>query len=458
MSASIPSLIFRAYDIRGIFEETLTLEAANNIGKAFATYVKRNTGGCRICVGFDGRLSSPALEEQLVKGMVSAGAEVVRVGMGPTPLLYFSVKYLQADAGIMVTGSHNPPTHNGFKMLLQSRPLFGEHIQELYQMIEAGDLDQGSGSVAFEEVLDPYVEKLKAAVESDISHLRIAWDPGNGAAGEVASLLADEIPGEHIVINGNIDGQFPSHHPDPTVEENMEQLKKVVLEEKCDLGIAFDGDGDRIGAIDNQGRMIWGDQLLALYAKDVLRQNPGSTVIADVKASQTLFEEIKKSGGNPLMWRTGHSFIKVKMLEEKAPLAGEMSGHIFFADHYGFDDGIFAAMKLVNILGYQKRSIAELTAEIPSMISTPELRIDVDDSIKFDVMERIKGRLKSSTRNVNDIDGVRVSHENGWWLLRASNTQAALVARCESSSDEGLSELKKELQSLLAEEGIPVNF
>lgn len=445
--------ILRAYDIRGIVGETLSTEDAYYIGKSLGSFIAKRGNGNKICVGFDGRLSSPELEESLVKGLISTGSEVIRVGLGPTPMLYFSVNYLKANAGVMITGSHNPPTHNGFKLMFDKLPLYGDDILKLGDIAASGEFVSGSGSVSFEDVKEAYIEHLRQTYNGS-KKLKIAWDAGNGAAGEMMSLLSEVIPGEHILLNEKIDGTFPSHHPDPTVLENMLQLIDVVKKEKCDIGVAFDGDGDRLGAIDNEGNMIAGDHILTIFAKEVLKSNAGATIIADVKASQTLFDAVAANGGKPLMWKTGHSHIKTKMNEINSPFGGEVSGHIFFKDNHNFDDGLYAAVRLINIISNSEDSFSDLVRKMPTMINTPEMRIDVDESRKFAIIDEVKERMKNSGLEINDIDGLRVLSQDGWWLLRASNTQAALVARCESSTEEGLARLKTTLNEQLTKSGM----
>lgn len=439
--------ILRAYDIRGIMGETLSADAAMVIGKAFGTYVK----GENIVVGFDGRLSSPQLEEALVKGLLATGKNVIRIGLGPTPMLYFAVKFLQADAGIMITGSHNPPNHNGFKMMLDSLPVFGDEILKLGQIADSAQFKNGSGSVSFEDVREEYVEHLLSALKP-VKNLKIVWDAGNGAAGEILEMLSERMENENILLNSQIDGTFPAHHPDPSVAENMEQLLHEVKKQKADIGIAFDGDGDRIGVVDNNGNIITSDHLMMLYARDVLQQFPAGVVISDVKASQSLFDFIANTGGKPLMWKTGHSFIKTKMHETGAVFAGEMSGHVFFKDNYGFDDGLFAAVKIINIAA--SKPLSEQVLSLPKAFSTEEMRIDVSEERKFVIIDEVKARLKEIGADVNDIDGVRVREKNGWWLLRASNTQNCLVARCEADRDEFLEEITGSLQKQLKLSGI----
>lgn len=457
--------ILRAYDIRGIVDKTINVTDAYFIGRSFGTYVARNAKGKRICIGFDGRLSSPSLEEAVVEGLVATGADVIRVGRGPTPMLYFAVKCLKADAGIMITGSHNPASHNGCKMMLDKLPLKDVEIQLLGKMAESGDFVSGSGSVSFEDIFEEYVASLADAFKASGKRLKIAWDAGNGASGEAMEELTKRIPGVHIILNEKIDGHFPNHHPDPSVEENIVQLRNCVLENNCDLGIAFDGDGDRIGALDNKGRMIMGDQLLVLLARDVLENLPGTTIIADVKSSQVLFDEVAKAGGKPLMWKTGHSLIKYKMAEIDASLAGEVSGHIFYKDNNCFDDGLYAAVRLINIVANSEAGLDSLLDSIPTTFSTSEGRIDVPDERKFQVIEEIKAHLEAKgihkygegnkdDSSYNDIDGLRVNTTDGWWLLRASNTQAALVSRCESSSQTGLEKLVEGLKKYLSSVGV----
>lgn len=451
--------ILRAYDIRGIVDKTISKEDAFFIGMAFGTFVARHAKGNKICVGFDGRVSSPAFEEAIVEGLMKTGASVIRVGRGPTPMLYFAVKSLQAHAGIMITGSHNPPSHNGCKMMLDKLPLRDVQIQELGKLARNGDFSEGSGSVTYEEVFDDYVASLENTFKQTDKKLKIAWDAGNGASGEAMEELSMRIPGKHILLNAEIDGNFPVHHPDPSEPENMEQLKEAVLENGCDLGIAFDGDGDRIGAIDNKGRLIMGDQLMVLLSREVLSKIPGSTIIADVKSSQVLFDEITKAGGVPLMWKTGHSLIKYKMSEIGAELAGEVSGHIFYKANNCFDDGLYAAIRLLNLLSSSEETLAEMMDSVPKTFSTAEHKIDVDDERKFNIIKELKLKLQKNAKqdpniSINDIDGLRVNNKDGWWLMRASNTQAALITRCESNSPEGLKRLEKELSNHLKDLGI----
>jgi phosphomannomutase len=445
----------REYDIRGIVGKTLHGADAFAIGRVFGSIVAGH-GGSRVAVGYDGRLSSPDLEPELVRGLVESGMEVLRIGRGPTPMLYFAATTLGTDGGIMVTGSHNPPDYNGFKMMLGRKPFFGKQIQDIGAKASAGDVVTGAPGRAREvDVAADYVARLISDWDGGDRILNVVWDNGNGAAGEVLQRLVASLPGRHTILNGEIDGNFPAHHPDPTVPKNLEQLIAKVRDEGADLGIAFDGDADRIGAVDGAGNILAGDQLLVVLARDVLRDHPGATIIADVKASQVLFDEVARAGGAPLMWRTGHSLIKAKMAETGAPLAGEMSGHVFFADKwYGFDDALYAAVRLLGIVARMEGSLADVRAALPHVVNTPELRFDCDDVRKFELIREVAERLKTEGATVSDIDGVRVTTPDGWWLLRASNTQAVLVARAEAKDEAGLERLKQALSDQLAQSGL----
>jgi phosphomannomutase len=447
--------VLREYDIRGIVGKTLKPEDAFAIGRCFGSVVMR-AGGKRVAVGYDGRLHSPEMEAQLVAGLRGCGLEVVRIGLCATPMLYFAAYDQQADGAVMVTGSHNPPDYNGFKMMLGKKPFYGAQIQEIGRMAAEGDVvPSQAGSDRSEDIDGRYAERVLADWDGGDRALKVVWDPGNGSAGPIVKTLAARLPGTHFVINGDVDGTFPNHHPDPTVAKNLEQLIAEVAREKADLGIAFDGDGDRIGVVDNEGHILFGDQLLIVLARDVLKSKPGATIIADVKASQVLFDEVAKAGGEPLMWKTGHSLIKAKMAETGSPLAGEMSGHIFFADKwYGFDDAPYSAVRLLGIVARMSQSLAEVRAALPQVINTPELRFNCEEARKFVVVQEVKDRLAAEGAKVQAVDGVRVLTEDGWWLLRASNTQAVLVARCEASSEAGLERLKAQLVKQLVASGL----
>ncbi len=448
------STVLREYDIRGIVGKTLSVRDARAVGAGFGTAVRRS-GGKTVAVGWDGRLSSPELAAGVVEGLVSCGLKVVRTGMGPTPQLYFAVRHLHLDAGVQITGSHNPPDYNGFKMMLGKAPFWGREIQDLGQRVASGDLERGTGSAVDQDIRADYVTRLAQGIAWGARKLTVCWDNGNGAAGDIMVELVKRLPGRHILLNEKVDGTFPAHHPDPTVPENLVQLQAAVAANKADVGVAFDGDADRIGAVDAQGRIIWGDQLIWLYAHDVLRERPGATIIADVKASQVLFDEVARMGGKPLMWKTGHSIIKAKMAELSAPLAGEMSGHIFFADHwYGFDDALYCAVRLLSFMSRADATLAEYRDRFPVAVNTPELRFPCSEERKFKVVDEVKARLKAAKAEFNDIDGVRVLTKDGWWLLRASNTQDVLVARCEARDQAGLDRLKADLAVQLRGSGV----
>ncbi|MBB5698361.1 phosphoglucomutase/phosphomannomutase PgmG [Sphingomonas yantingensis] len=442
----------REYDIRGIVGKTLHPADAEAIGRGFGTRVRR-AGGTRVVVGRDGRMSSIDMETALVAGLTASGVDVVRVGLGPTPMLYYAEATLEVDGGIQITGSHNPADYNGFKMVLQHKPFFGADIQDIGKLAAEGDWEEGEGTVSDHDIVDDYVGRLMAGYSGGT--YKIGWDAGNGAAGPIIEKLVQLIPGEHHTLYTDVDGNFPNHHPDPTEEKNLVDLKALVAEKQLDFGLAFDGDGDRIGAIDGQGRVIWGDQLLSILAEPVLREVPGATIIADVKASQALYDRIAELGGHPLMWKTGHSLIKTKMKETGSPLAGEMSGHIFFAhNYYGFDDALYAAIQLIRSAHVIGKSITELRGEMPAMVNTPEMRFQVDESRKFAVVTEVLERLKHEGAEVNDTDGARVNTPDGWWLLRASNTQDVLVARAEAKDQAGLDRLMGMIDAQLAASGL----
>ncbi|QIG54366.1 phosphomannomutase/phosphoglucomutase [Altererythrobacter sp. BO-6] len=459
MSHQFHSTVLREYDIRGIIGETLGPDDARAIGRSFATLL-REAGGRKVAVGYDGRISSPMLEHALVEGLTASGCDVVRIGMGPTPMLYYAEASAEdVDGGIQITGSHNPANYNGFKMVFQGRPFFGADIQRLGEIAQRGAWAHGAGIVERADILDQYVERLLqglAGIDTGaLADLKVGWDAGNGAAGPALEKLAARLPGEHHLLFTQVDGNFPNHHPDPTVEANLADLKALVAEKKLDFGVAFDGDGDRIGAIDGEGRVVWGDQLLMIYAEDLLKSRPGATIIADVKASRALFDHVAAQGGKPLMWKTGHSLIKSKMKEVSSPLAGEMSGHVFFADsYYGFDDALFAGVRLIAASARLGKSVTELRGEMPAMLNTPELRFQVDESRKFAAIEEIAGRIAASDAVADTTDGVRVTTADGWWLLRASNTQDVLVARAESDTPEGLERLLAQIDEQLLLSGL----
>ncbi len=442
--------IFREYDIRGIVGQTLFAQDAYFIARAFATKAAQANPNGIICVGRDGRLSSPEMHDAICRGIVDSGLGVLDIGLGPTPMLYYAAYTKKAVGGIMITGSHNPPDHNGFKFVFQNQAFYGAAIAELKILAENNHLVNGAGKIEKQDIRETYIAALLAAYDGT-RELSVGWDAGNGATGEIMTALCERLVGKHVALNAAIDGTFPAHHPDPTVPENLQQIIATVREKKLDVGIAFDGDGDRLGVVDDEGEILWGDQLLMLYAADILREKPGATIIADVKASGALFEEVARLGGVPLMWKTGHSLIKSKMKETGSPLAGEMSGHLFFADkYYGFDDALYAAVRLLGLLSRSNKKLSDLRKALPKRINTPEIRFPCDDLRKFTVIEEVKSRLQQAGAEFSDVDGVRVSSKEGWWLLRASNTQAMLVARCEAENEQGLTILKQDLQKQLA--------
>jgi phosphomannomutase len=435
-----------------VIGRTLGVEDAYAIGRSFATAMRRS-GGTRVALGWDGRLSSESLRDELIRGLTASGIDVVRIGLGPTPMLYFAEAVLEVDGGIQITGSHNPADYNGFKMVLHHKPYFGADIQALGAMAAAGDWDEGAGIVSDADIEDRYVDRM--VEDHRGGAFRIGWDNGNGAGGRILEKLVARLPGEHHCLYTEIDGRFPHHHPDPTVEANLADLKQLVADRGLDFGIAFDGDADRIGAIDGRGRVVWGDQLLAILAEPVLRDCPGATIVGDIKASQTLFDRIAELGGKPVMWKSGHSLMKVKMAETDSPLAGEMSGHIFFGHRwYGVDDALYAAVRLIEAVTQLGGSLTALKDAMPAPVNTPELRFQVDEARKFAVVDEVLARLEEAGAEIDRTDGARVNTSDGWWLLRASNTQDVLVARAESADQAGLDRLMAQIDAQLALSGI----
>lgn len=452
MSHNFDPTSLREYDIRGVVGKTLSDADAYALGRSFGTLVRR-ANGSKVAVGRDGRESSPVMEAALVRGLNESGVSVIRVGLGPTPMLYYAAAELGVDGGIMITGSHNPADYNGFKMVLGGDAFFGARIQEAGRMAAAGDWETGAGGVEDVEIMDRYVDRLLQGFDG--AAYRIGWDAGNGAAGPVVDKLVTRLPGEHHTLYTEVDSRFPNHHPDPTEEKNLADLKALVADKGLDFGLAFDGDGDRIGAVDGEGRVVWGDQLLAILAEPVLKAEPGATIIADVKASQALFDRVTELGGRPCMWKTGHSLIKSKMKETGAPLAGEMSGHIFFAhDYYGFDDALYAAVRLIRAVTQLGGSLTALRSAMPALVNTPEMRFQVDEARKFAVVDEVLDRLAASGATVDRTDGARVNTADGWWLLRASNTQDVLVARAEAKDQAALDRLLAQIDDQLALSGL----
>jgi phosphomannomutase len=451
--------ILREYDIRGTIGKTLGADDAYALGRSFATRVVQD-GRKRIAVSYDGRLSSPMLEEALVAGLCASGADVVRLGLGPTPMLYYATASLpEVQDGIQITGSHNPPDQNGFKIVFRGGPFFGPDILDLGRLAARGDWARGNGTAEPVNIMDAYVERLLAGLEGiapdALRELAIGWDAGNGAAGPVIERLAARIPGKHILLHTHVDGTFPGHHPDPSVDANLADLREAVAQGRLDFGLAFDGDGDRLGVVSSTGSALAGDQLLMLLAEDVLKRQLGAMVIADIKTSGALFERVRALGGQPLMWKAGHSHIKSKMKETGALLGGEVTGHVFLADdYYGFDDALYAALRLIAATIRLGRSVTAVHEAMPKLVNTPELRFPIEEDRKFAVVEEVRARLAADGAEMIAIDGVRVSTPHGWWLLRASNTESLLTARAESDSEEGLSRLLAALDAQLAASGI----
>lgn len=448
--------ILRAYDIRGKVGQTLHPDDAYTLGLAFATFIGRRTGAWipSICMGYDGRLSTPDLVRALTAGMIDSGARVIDVGLGPSPMLYYAVMKDRPHGGIMVTGSHNPPAYNGFKMLTPDGPVFGDDIRAIGDIAARSHYSTGHGDVEKRDIGADYIARLTQDGGGS-RPLKIAWDTGNGAAGGIVRGLIDQLPGAHVLLYGDIDGRFPNHHPDPVIDTNLAALRETVLAEGCDFGVGFDGDGDRIGVIDNRGRVVRCDTLLALYARDVLARHPGATVIGDVKCSQGLFDEIDRLGGEKVICRTGHAPIKAEMIARGAPLAGELAGHIFFGgpDYYGFDDALYAALRLLRLVADSGRPLSALCDALPRWHSTPEIRVAVEESRKFAAIAELAAQEKAAGADICTVDGVRVSAPGGWWLVRASNTEPALTVRVEARTPEDLDRLCGVVEHKLRELG-----
>jgi len=440
--------IFREYDIRGLVDIDLTDDVVLQIGKGYAAYLSR-LGKKKAAVGRDGRLSSPRFRDQLVRGMVSGGLEVIDLGVCPTPVFYFSLFHFDRDGGIMITGSHNPPEFNGFKVCAGKTTLYGEEIQNLKRIIETGDFPSGQGAVFSREIIPAYQDYLLKNVHLDRS-LKVVIDSGNGTAGAVAPKILRDLGCEVIDLYSEVDGRFPNHHPDPTIPENMQALIAKVKETKAEVGIGYDGDADRIGAVDQLGNIIWGDQLLILFSREILSRHPGATIVSEVKCSQNLYDDIARHGGQGIMWNAGHSLLKSKMKQEKALLGGEMSGHIFFADRYfGYDDAIYASCRLLEILSRTSRTIPELLSDLPKTFNTPEIRVDCPEEQKFELVEKVKESFRGEYPLV-DVDGVRILFPDGWGLVRASNTQPILVLRFEAQSEKRLQEIRDIVEKRIA--------
>ena len=454
---SIAAGIFRQYDVRGVVDADLTVEAAHAIGGAYAALMRERGVSGEVAIGRDNRPSGDKLRDALVDGLSSAGVSVVDIGVVPTPVLYWSLHHLGVIGGIQITGSHNPPEYNGFKLCFGTESLHGHDLQHLHALIKSGAAPVGEGQVRHEALIDRYVADVVARTGPLARDMKIVYDCGNGAGALVAPQLMRALGLDAIGLFTESDGTFPNHHPDPTVSENLQDLIAAVKREGAEMGIAFDGDADRIGLVDDEGRIIWGDHILILYARDVLaRTGLGQPIIFDVKCSQALTDEITRAGGRAVMWKTGHSLIKDKMKEERAPLAGEMSGHMFFSEgFYGHDDALYGAARLLRIVAASGRTVRELLADVPPFVTTPEIRVECGDERKFELVERAVAHFRAR-HDVIDVDGVRVLFGDGWGLIRASNTQPILVTRYEARSAERLAVIRNEMESWIRAQGVTV--
>ncbi len=457
--------LFREYDLRGIVGQDLTEDMAEQVGRAYCTHVKDRQVNT-VSVGRDGRLSSPMLHRGLVRGLLAGGLNVIDIGICPSPLVYFSLFQLPVDGGIMITGSHNAAEYNGFKICVGKEAIHGEEIQALREVVERRSYVSGAGRLSEHPIIPDYLAYLKRSFAGvKAGHLHVVIDCGNGVAALVAKEALELLGCTVTGLYCELDGRFPHHHPDPTVLENLSDVRQAVKDQKADVGIAYDGDADRIGAVDEQSEVLWGDRLMVVYARDILAAKPGSAIISEVKASQSLYDDIAAHGGRPIMWKTGHSLIKAKMKEESAVLAGEMSGHMFFADRYfGYDDAIYASCRLIEILAKRRQPLSALVADLPETVVTPEIRVDMPDAVKFEVVQGIRARFerylaakqglgpsKLLLRDVVTIDGVRAVFEQGWGLIRASNTQPALVLRFEAVSAEQMALIRGLIEAELAQ-------
>ncbi|MFQ5721192.1 MAG: phosphomannomutase/phosphoglucomutase [Candidatus Aminicenantales bacterium] len=442
--------IFRQYDIRGIVDQDLTFETVKVLGQAIGTYFRQHQKQ-EVALGRDCRLSSPLLAKAMSQGLLSTGCQVVDLGIIPTPLLYFAIYSQPREAGVMITGSHNPPQYNGFKIMIGQETLYGQAIQDIYALIKNGNFIQDpSRMMSSYNIIPEYHNYVVKNIQLR-KKLKVVIDAGNGTAGVIACPIFKELGCEVIELYCEMDGRFPHHHPDPTLPQALQDLIRQVAESKADLGIAYDGDGDRLGVIDDKGHIIWGDQLMIIFARNILPSHPGAPIISEVKASKLLYEEIEKLGGRPIMWKTGHSLIKKKIKEEKALLAGEMSGHIFFADRYfGFDDGIYSSARLAEILARSEQRLSQMLADLPRTYYTPEIRIYASDQVKFKIVDLVKKELAQKYPIV-DIDGVRAQFPRGWALVRASNTQEVLVLRFEADTEQDLAAIRKEVEKIVEE-------
>lgn len=446
-------VIFREYDIRGVVGTDFDEIFAYDLGRAYVTFVTERTGkkSLTFSLGYDARLSSPGIAKALEKGMLESGANVIRLGLITTPISYFSCFTLEIDGGFMVTGSHNPPDYNGFKISVGKTTIYGADIQELRKIIEAKRYQTGTGTVRDHDIFPQYLARYKEEFKG-LEGVKVVLDCGNGAAGCIARRLYEGVGLKPTILFEEPDGRFPNHHPDPTVEENIDAMKAAVKKEGAAIGIGFDGDADRIGLVDENGRFVLGDEMMMVISRSILEANPGAKIIGDVKCSDRLYADIKKNGGVGIMWKTGHSLVKAKIKEEKAPFGGELSGHVFFADrNYGYDDALYAGLRLIEILAKKKKPFSSLLEGIPSAYNTPEIRIDTTEEKKVSIVEKLRATYGegSADKKVNLIDGIRISYNDGWALARASNTQPVLVLRFESETETGLNRIRKEVESVV---------
>lgn len=447
----INNQIFRQYDIRGVVEKDMPHDVVVQLGRAFGTYMEQH-GAKSVALGRDCRLSSPQIHDSFIEGLKATGRIIYDCGQVPTPLLYFAVHNLKTDAGAMITGSHNPPEYNGIKMQIGPNSLFGDKILEIGKIIEKGEMlsnKEKESSIKEVDIVTPYCDYVVSIIKLNRKDMKVVIDAGNGVAGVVGAKIMRMMGLNPTELYCEPDGRFPNHHPDPTVVANMQDLISKIKAQKADAGIAYDGDGDRIGVIDESGNIIWGDKLMILFSRAILQEQPGATIIGEVKCSQTLYDDIEKHGGKGIMWRTGHSLIKAKMKEEHAALAGEMSGHIFFSHRYlGYDDAIYSSMRLLEILSKTSSPLSKLLSDVPQTFATPEIRVDCDDEIKFEIVDKVVAYFKDKQK-VIDVDGARIIYPDGWGLVRASNTQPALVLRFEAQSSKRLEEIRADVENIV---------
>jgi len=450
--------ILKAYDVRGVVDKEISNTDAYFIGKGFGTILrKRNKKNC--VLGYDGRITSPDYAEKCAKGLNECGIDVVTIGLLPTPAIYYAMKALKMDAGMIISASHNPPEYNGFKMLTQEGPFWGDDIQEIGRVTKSGEFINGNGITKENKAIrNEYIKFILSKFVGGKRTLNVVWDTGNGADGAVIDDIVKKLPGKHKIIFGEIDGTFPNHHPDPSIAKNMVDLQKEVIDGKFDLGIAFDGDGDRLGIVDSTGYVLYGDQLLLVFARDFLKNHKGEKVMCEVKASKVLYDDIEKHGGISVMWKPGHSALKAKMKLDNIKLAGETSGHIYWGENYNFDDGLYSSMKLLNILSNSNETLAEIIKSLPKTYGTSEIRVTVGDKEKFEIAAKLAEKLRGEHKNFVDVDGVRMNLPEGWWLVRASNTQPDLTLRCEALSSDGLKIVEEDLVKQLKAFNIDVKF